>query len=245
MPRYRTVVFDCDSTLSAIEGIDELAHAHRGEVARLTDAAMTGAIPLEEVYGARLALAQPTRESVAALGRQYIDEMVPDAAEVVGALRRAAVRVRVISGGLLPAVSMLARRLGLDPADVAAVDIRFTPGGTYDDYDATSPLARAGGKRELLAEWRATSPRPMMFVGDGATDLEAKSVVDLFVAFTGVVARPNVIAGADVVVTSRSLAPILPLALGDDRPSDAADRALFDRGARLLDNAATPEAQRP
>ena len=25
MPRFRTMIFDCDSTLSAIEGIDELA----------------------------------------------------------------------------------------------------------------------------------------------------------------------------------------------------------------------------
>jgi phosphoserine phosphatase len=134
---------------------------------------------------------------------------------------------------------MLARALGLDAGDVAAVNIRFDSGGTYHDYDAASPLARAGGKREMLAAWSATSPRPLMFVGDGATDLEAKSVVDLFVAFAGVVARPAVIAGADVVVTARSLAPILPLALGDDRPADAGDRALFDRGARLLDPAAT------
>lgn len=239
MPLYRTVVFDCDSTLSTIEGIDELARVHRDEVARLTDAAMSGAMALEQVYGPRLELVRPTRDDVAALGRRYIDEMVPDARDVVAALRRAGVTVRVISGGLLPAVATLARALGLDDDAVAAVDIRFDPSGAYADFDAASPLARAGGKREVLARWAAALPRPLMFVGDGATDLEAQPVVDSFVAFAGVVARPGVMEAADVVVTARSLAPILALALGEEIPAAAGDRALLERGARLLDSAAT------
>jgi len=66
MPRFRTVLFDCDSTLSAIEGIDELAVHCRDDVEQLTDAAMRGRIPLEEVYGRRLRLVQPTRAAVEA-----------------------------------------------------------------------------------------------------------------------------------------------------------------------------------
>ena len=63
-PGFRTVIFDCDSTLSAIEGIEELAVAHREEIARLTDLAMQGAVPLEEVYGRRLDLIRPSRQEV-------------------------------------------------------------------------------------------------------------------------------------------------------------------------------------
>ena len=83
MSRYRCVIFDCDSTLSTIEGIEVLAAAHREEVAALTDAAMRGEIPLEQVYGRRLDLVRPTRDAVAALGRRYVETLVPDAAEVV------------------------------------------------------------------------------------------------------------------------------------------------------------------
>ena len=36
-PPYRTVVFDCDSTLSAIEGIEALASARRDEIRALTE----------------------------------------------------------------------------------------------------------------------------------------------------------------------------------------------------------------
>ena len=104
MPKFRTVLIDCDSTLSAIEGIDELAVHHRADVERLTDDAMRGRIPLEQVYGRRLELVQPTRAALDALGRQYIARLVPDARETVAALQAAGVDVRIISGGLLPAV---------------------------------------------------------------------------------------------------------------------------------------------
>ena len=83
MPRFRTVIFDCDSTLSAIEGIDELAVHCRENVAQLTDAAMRGVIPLEEVYGRRLDLVRPTRAAIVALGLQYVARLVPDARETV------------------------------------------------------------------------------------------------------------------------------------------------------------------
>jgi phosphoserine phosphatase len=237
MARFRTVVFDCDSTLSAIEGIDELAHAHRAEVVRLTGAAMAGAMPLEAVYDARLDLVRPTRDAVAALGRRYVEAMVPDARETIAALRRAGVTVRIISGGLLPAVLDLARALGVAPSDVAAVEIHFDAAGRYAGFDTGSPLAREGGKRDVLAAWRDELPRPILFVGDGATDLEAKAVVDAFVAFAGVVARPAVVGAADVVVTANSLAPVFALALGEDRPLDAESRLLYERGAALLDGA--------
>jgi phosphoserine phosphatase len=232
--RFGSVVFDCDSTLSAIEGIEELAAGNRAEIERLTEAAMRGEVPLEDVYARRLDLIKPTRAQVSALGRRYIEAALPDAGAVIMALRSAGIVVRVISGGLLDAVLPLARSLGLRDEEVAAVALRFDDAGRYIAFDAASPLARAGGKRELLERWRAELPGPVMLVGDGATDLEAKPVVDLFVGFAGVIERPAVIAQADVVIRARSLAPILVLALGGAPPAGVAERATFDRGSALL-----------
>ncbi len=237
MTRYRTVVFDCDSTLSALEGIEHLARDHRREVEALTDAAMRGEVPLDEVYGRRLQLIRPTRADVDGLVRRYIDGLVDDAAATVAALRAGGVAVRVVSGGLLPAVAGLARHLGLDEADVAAVPLRFDDRGAYAGYDEDAPPARAGGKAEVLRAWRRDGlPRPVMFVGDGATDLEARGEVELFVAYAGVVERPEVVAAAPVVLRSRSLAPVVPLALGDAPPDDDGGAALFDRGRKLIDD---------
>lgn len=232
--RFGTVVFDCDSTLSRIEGIEELTALRGVSVEALTEAAMRGEVPLEAVYGRRLELAGPTRADVEAIGRRYVEMLVPDTREVVRALRSEGVEVRILSGGLRPAVLALAVELALPTAVVAAVEIHFDEAGRYAGYDTASPLARSGGKPALLREWLPALPGPVMVVGDGATDLETAPVVDLFVAFAGAVDRPEVTSGAGAVVRALSMAPVLALALGDAPPAEASARALWERGHALL-----------
>ena len=237
MPKFRTVLLDCDSTLSAIEGIDELAVNCREDVAKLTDLAMRGQIALEEVYGRRLQLVRPTRSALEALGRQYVDRMVPDARETVAALQAAGVVVRIISGGLLPAVLAVAAELGVASNHVAAVNIHFAPDGAYAGFDDGSPLAATGGKRVAIEQWNVS--RPAMMVGDGSTDLEARPVVDMFVAFAGVVERPAVVNSADAVIRANSLAPLLPLVLHVDELLQTPHYPVFERGAALAAAATT------
>jgi phosphoserine phosphatase len=227
VPRFATVIFDCDSTLSAVEGIDELAGPHREASAALTNAAMRGELRLEEVYGRRLELIRPTRAQVEALGRLYVERMVPDARETVAALRAEGMAVRIVSGGLLPAVRAVARALAVPDEHVAAVDVRFDAEGAFAGWEVGSPLARSLGKRAQLERWNGTLPRPVMIVGDGITDLEARPPADTFVAFAGVTAREPVLAAADAVIRVRSLAPVLRLALGDDEPRTPEARALL------------------
>jgi hypothetical protein len=43
------------------------------------------------------------------------------------------------------------------------------------------------------------------------------------------------VAAAPVVLRSRSLAPVLPLALGPERPDDEGGNALYRRGRELID----------
>ena len=83
--KFDAVCFDCDSTLSRIEGIDELA-ARSGlgsEVSHLTEAAMNGLISIDTVYAQRLAMVSPDRAAVAWLGERYVQELVPGARETV------------------------------------------------------------------------------------------------------------------------------------------------------------------
>ena len=211
--RFRTVVFDCDSTLSAIEGIEELAREHREEVSRLTDLAMSGQVPLEEVYGRRLALIRPSRPEVERIGQLYIQRLVPAAVETVRNLQAAGVTVQVLSGGLMPPVAAVAAHLGIIRARVAAVDIYFDESGAFTGFDRASLLAQAGGKRRWLEQWGRELPRPILLVGDGATDLEARPAVDAFAAFTGVVERPEVTRHADHVLRGPSLVDVERLVL--------------------------------
>jgi phosphoserine phosphatase len=208
--RFRTVIFDCDSTLSAMEGIEELAREHRAEIARLTTLAMSGEVPLEEVYARRLDLIRPSLADIERVGAGYISAMVPGAEETIRRLHDAGAIVQVLSGGLGPAVRILTRHLGIADERVAAVELAFHPSGAYAGFDATSPLARSGGKRAWIELSGTGLPRPMLLVGDGATDLEARPAIDAFAAFTGVVARTEVARRADIVIAGPSLTALLP-----------------------------------
>jgi HAD superfamily phosphoserine phosphatase-like hydrolase len=208
--RFDRVVFDVDSTLVSIEGIDELAKWRGVAVASLTERAMRGDLALEEVYGLRLRRVRPGARELARLGALYVRKIVPGAAATVAALRRAGVDVRIVSGALRPALLPLMRKLRIDGSRVAAVDVRLDARGRYAGFDELSPLARADGKREVVA---ALLPkRGTAFVGDGATDLAARPAVERFVAFTGVASRPAVVAGADAVARDfRTLRRVLGL----------------------------------
>lgn len=207
--KYRLVFFDVDSTLVTIEGIDVLAVGNP-EVARLTAAAMNGEIPLDQVYQRRLEIVRPTRAAVDALARQYIECLVDGAAETITALRDAGAAIHLVTAGIEQAVLPLAGHLGVDRRHVHAVRLRFGATGEYEDFDRRSPLGRPRGKELVVRDVRARSHGRAAFIGDGASDIEAKPVVDLFIGFGGVHTRPLVKDNAHVFVEERRLTAVLP-----------------------------------
>lgn len=112
IPKFDIICFDCDSTLSKIEGIDELAkRVGLGEdLAELTNQAMNGLISLEAVYEKRLSLIKPTQDDIQAISLQYIDEIVDGVKEVFSQLLEQNLEVHIISGGLRQAILPLGKR---------------------------------------------------------------------------------------------------------------------------------------
>jgi len=206
---FDVICFDCDSTLSKIEGIDELAkRAGLGEaMSALTDAAMNGIVPLEAVYEQRLSLIKPDRAGIAWLADLYIAELVEGAGDVFTALSAQGKQVHIISGGLRAAILPLAHALGLPESHVHAVDIYFNADGSYRDYERNSPLARTGGKAvvaDILGKHGS-----LVMIGDGKTDMEAKQAGAYVIGFGGVVDRAIVRELADVYIAEASLFPVL------------------------------------
>lgn len=230
---YPVTLFDCDSTLSAVEGIDELPADPQSQeaVAALTDAAMDGHLPLEEVYGRRLSLLNPTQGDIRNVKSKYKASAVPDAQAVIAALGHADTETWIISGGLLEPVAEFATWLGVHPDRVRAVGTQFDPlAGDWWDGNAEpryaehdkGHLTTTTGKADVIRTSVATEGRRML-IGDGVSDLAASTEVDLFVAYAGVVARQAVIEAAPVVITSESIAPVLALALGPTRVEELVD----------------------
>ena len=205
--KYRLAFFDVDSTLVTIEGIDVLADGN-AEIARLTDAAMNGEIPLDQVYAKRLEMIRPTREQVEHLAATYVRSLVDDAQTTIAALREGGVVVHLVTAGIEQAILPLADALNIPRRNVHAVALKFDANGNYEDFDRRSFLTRPGGKELVVRDVRARSHGKAAFIGDGVSDLEAKPAVDLFIGFGGVVVRPRVKENADLYVTR--LADVLP-----------------------------------
>ena len=213
MPVTRLICFDCDSTLSAIEGVDELARlrgpAILAQVEKMTNAAMDGTIPLEQIFQRRLELIRPTLAEVEEIGRQYIARVEPTAQVTVEALRQAGWTPVIVSAGFTQALEPLARHLGI--ARVEAVRLDFDLSGNYAGYDLTQPAARAGGKPEIVQSLQAElRPVRTVAVGDGVSDLETQAVVDIFFGFGRYASRDAVRKGAGHFILQLSdLLPVL------------------------------------
>jgi len=196
--KYRFAFFDVDSTLVTIEGIDVLADGNP-EIAKLTDAAMNGEIPLDQVYAKRLEMIRPSKNHVEQLGATYVRSLVDGAKETISTLQDNGVIVHLVTAGIEQAVRPLADVLNI--RNVHAVKLTFDADGNYADFDRRSFLTRPGGKELVVRDIRARSHGKAAFIGDGISDLEAKPAVDLFIGFGGVVVRPRVKENADLYVT--------------------------------------------
>lgn len=203
--RPKLVCFDCDSTLSGIEGIDEMARLRGAECFAAIDAmtrdAMEGRIALDDVFARRLDLVRPTRKESAQIGQLYIEHVEPTAVATLAALRAAGWTPLIISGGYTQAIEPFAAYLGIER--IEAVGLRFDSAGNYAGYETGHPASRRGGKPQLIRALRAElEPEQIVMVGDGASDLETKGAADLFVGFGRYVVRAAVKAGADRFVGS-------------------------------------------
>ena len=191
---------DCDSTLSTIEGIDELARGKGGDVfervVELTNAAMNGEVPIGEVFPRRMEMIRPDRELCDAVAALYVETIVPGAEEMIRELKEAGWLPVILSGGFAPLIQPLADRLGI--AHVEAVPLYFHEDGSYKGYGEDYPTTRNLGKNEVIREWKqALLPERVAMMGDGMSDLETKPDVDAFIGFGGVVARPKIEQGSD------------------------------------------------
>jgi len=231
-PITNHVIFDCDSTLSTVEGIDELARMTGNEydVAILTKKAMEGDVPLESVYGHRLVTVNPNQEQVRAIANTYRETVVPDAQEVITALQTLGTEVFIVSGGLIEPVRDFGVWLGVPRDHIFAVNMEYDqlagkwwrywelPGGNNPraNYLAIEPNPLTGtlGKNQVISSIRAEYPGRVLMIGDGLSDLEAAVDVDLFVGFGGAVYRQRIADESPIYIHSLSLAPILPIALG-------------------------------
>ena len=181
---FRLLVMDMDSTLITIETIDELADlvGRKAEVAAITAQAMRGEIEYDESLRRRVAVLKGLPES--ALEQLYIERvrLSPGAERMVEGVKRAGLKILLVSGGFTQVTDKLKARLGLD---YARANTLGTANGKFTG-DLVGRLVNADVKREALLETRkalGANRDQVIAVGDGANDLKFMGEAGVSVAY--------------------------------------------------------------
>jgi len=194
------VAFDVDSTVITEEGIDVLAaHCGAGEaVAAWTAKAMGGSVKFEDALAARLELIKPSRSDIAECLAAHPPQLNAGVAELVELLHARGTAVYLVSGGFRLMINPVADMLDISHDRVFANTILFDEAGDFTGFDASEPTSADGGKPKVIGALKEQHGYdPVIMVGDGATDLQARPPADAFVGFGGIAVREVVKEGAD------------------------------------------------
>jgi phosphoserine phosphatase len=210
---FGLVVMDMDSTLIAIECIDEIADMHglKPQVAAITEASMRGEIEFAEGLRRRVALLAGLDEH--ALQRVYDErlKLSPGAEIMLAALKSRGIKTLLVSGGFVFFTERLKSRLGLD----------YTHANTLEIADGKltgkvlGEIVDAQGKADWLVKVRdelKLKPGQVIAMGDGANDLKMMAQAGISIAYH---AKPVVREHADYALNFAGLDGLVNL-LGHD-----------------------------
>jgi len=186
---FRVLALDMDSTLIAIESLDELAaYAGRGaEVAGITEAAMRGEI-VDYKESLRRRVAMLAGVDAALLQRVYDEKLrLSDGAErLLAAARASGLKTLLVTGGFTYFTDRMRTRLGFDAVrsnELEIIEGRLTGrvsgpvGGEIIDAEG-----KAQAVRDLCAELGCGTDRAIV-IGDGANDLKMMALAGVSVAW--------------------------------------------------------------
>jgi phosphoserine phosphatase len=181
---FGLVAMDMDSTLLAIESIDEIADMHgmKPQVSEITQRTMRGEIIFEESLRQRTALLQGLDEDAL---QQVYDTRVrlsPGAERMLQQMKKAGIKTMVISGGFTFFTERIKARLGLDYAAANTLDI--------SDGKLTGKvlgkIIGAEGKAEALkkvSQELGLKREQIIAIGDGANDLKMMGEAGVSIAY--------------------------------------------------------------
>jgi phosphoserine phosphatase len=207
--RKRLLISDMDSTMIAVECIDELADfaGVKNEVATITRRAMNGELDFEGALRERVALLEGLASSV--IDEVYAERVrpMPGARILVQTMRRFGAVTALVSGGFVPFAERVAGDLGFETVVANRLEI--------EDGRLTGrilpPITSAKTKLSTLTQLMRSHhfhPGQTLALGDGANDMPMVQAAGLGVAF-----RPHpVLADAsDATIQAGDLTAVLYL----------------------------------
>ncbi|MEK6684843.1 MAG: phosphoserine phosphatase SerB, partial [Pseudomonadota bacterium] len=181
---FKLIAMDMDSTLLAIESIDEIADMHhiKPQVAAITLQTMQGEISFEESLTRRTSLLQDLHQD--ALQKVY-DERVrlnPGAEKMLQQAKIAGLKTMVISGGFTFFTDRIKTKLGFDYAAANTLEIE---NNRLTGKVAGKIIGRQG-KAEVLkqvCDELGLKREQIIAIGDGANDLDMMAEAGISIAY--------------------------------------------------------------
>ncbi|MEK7302941.1 MAG: phosphoserine phosphatase SerB [Pseudomonadota bacterium] len=181
---FKLIAMDMDSTLLAIESIDEIADMHhiKPQVAAITLQTMQGEISFEESLTRRTSLLQDLHQD--ALQKVY-DERVrlnPGAEKMLRQAKIAGLKTMVISGGFTFFTDRIKTKLGFDYAAANTLEIE---NNRLTGKVAGKIIGRQG-KAEVLkqvCDELGLKREQIIAIGDGANDLDMLAEAGISIAY--------------------------------------------------------------
>jgi phosphoserine phosphatase len=181
---FGLLVMDMDSTLIAIECIDEVADLQglKAQVAAITQASMRGEMEFAEGLRRRVALLQGLDEQ--ALQRVYDERLrlSPGAEIMLKALQQRGIKTMLLSGGFNFFAERLKARLGLDYAYANTLEVA---NGKLTGK-VLGEILDAQGKADWLVKIRdelGLKSEQVIAMGDGANDLKMMAQAGVSIAY--------------------------------------------------------------
>lgn len=181
---FRLIAMDMDSTLLAIESIDEIADMQqiKPQVAVITLQTMRGEISFEESLTQRTALLRGLHQDAL---QQVYDERVklsPGAERMLQLAKRSGLKTMVISGGFTFFTERIKTKLGFDyaAANVLEIEDNRLTGKVVGDI-----IGRQGKAHVLrqVCDELGLRREQVIAIGDGANDLDMLTAAGVGIAY--------------------------------------------------------------
>ena len=208
----RKFVFDFDSTLTSVEGLDVLAeislrnNPDRDEVInkiqRITDLGIDGDISFSDSLNSRIALLKANKNQLSELIDLLKTKLSASVKANKAFFSKYKEQIYVISCGFKEFIEPVVAELNIDSKRIFANTFIFDESGLITGFDQTNPLSQHNGKVNCLKS--SGIEGEIQIIGDGYSDfvMKKEGVADKFFAYTENVSRKKATDNADYVVAN-------------------------------------------